>query len=471
MVFNSSDFLVFFPLVVTLYYLLPQKFRWVMVLAASCWFYMAFVPAYILILAFTIGVDYCAGILIENNEGKKRKRWLVASIIANVGVLAFFKYWNFLNGNMHELFQHLGFHYPVPDLGILLPIGLSFHTFQSLSYTIEVYRKNQKAERHLGYFALYVMFFPQLVAGPIERPGALLPQLHAEHRFSYDNLVHGLTQMALGFFKKVVVADRLSAYVTEVYDNVNAVSSWAVMFAAFCFAIQIYCDFSGYSDIAIGSARVLGVKLMVNFNRPYLAHSIGEFWRRWHISLSSWLRDYVYLPLGGNRVVKWRWYYNLIFTFTLSGIWHGAAWHYILFGTLHGLYIVWADILKGPVNAGARALGLYNAPRTNHVLNVLLTFVLWILSLVLFRAMSMRHAGMIFERMLDFDGSFGFHSLALKGAIFPAIMCLFVTVLLALSYALPKDLNYRHPRTFLVAVTMLVIVLGRYGEQFFYFQF
>ena len=432
---------------------------------------MAFVPAYILILAFTIGVDYCAGILIENSEGKKRKRWLVASIIANVGVLAFFKYWNFLNGNMAELFQHLGFHYPVPDLGILLPIGLSFHTFQSLSYTIEVYRKNQKAERHLGYFALYVMYFPQLVAGPIERPGALLPQLHAKHEFSYDNLVHGLTQMALGFFKKVVVADRLSAYVTEVYDNVNAVSSYAVMFAAFCFAIQIYCDFSGYSDIAIGSARVLGVKLMVNFNRPYLAHSIGEFWRRWHISLSSWLRDYVYLPLGGNRVVKWRWYYNLIFTFTLSGIWHGAAWHYILFGTLHGLYIVWADILKRPVNAGARALGLYSVPRTNHMLNVLLTFVLWILSLVLFRAMSMHHAGMIFERMLDFDGSFGFHSLALKGAIFPAIMCLFVTTLLVFSYALPKDLNYRHPRTFLVAVTMLVIVLGRYGDQFFYFQF
>lgn len=471
MVFNSSDFLVFFPLVCALYYLTPHKLRWVLVLVASCWFYMAFVPVYILILAFTIGIDYCAGILIERNEGVRRKRWLVLSIIANVGVLAFFKYWNFLNGNIAEVFHGLGLHYPVPELGILLPIGLSFHTFQSLSYTIEVYRKHQKAERHLGYFALYVMFFPQLVAGPIERPGALLPQLHQKHEFSYDNLLHGLTQMALGFFKKVVVADRLSAYVTEVYDNVNVVSSWAVMFAAFCFAIQIYCDFSGYSDIAIGSARVLGVKLMVNFNRPYLAASIAEFWRRWHISLSSWLRDYVYYSLGGNRVGRWRWYYNLLFTFTLSGVWHGAAWHYILFGTLHGLYIVGADLFKRPVNAIARVLGLYDAPRVNHVLNVLLTFILWVLSLVLFRAVSMRHAAAIFERMFDLDGSFGVHALALKGAIFPALMCLLVTALLALSYALPKDLNYKHPRAFLVVTTMLVIVLGRYGDQFFYFQF
>lgn len=471
MVFNSSAYLVFFPLVVTLYYLVPHKWRWLMLLVASCGFYMAFVPVYILILAFTIGVDYWAGILIEDSQGTKRKRWLLASIIANVGVLACFKYWNFLNGNIGELFQAMGVPYAIPDLGMALPIGLSFHTFQSLSYTVEVYRGNQKAERNPGYFSLYVMYFPQLVAGPIERPGALLPQLHAQHDFNYDNLVHGLTQMSLGFLKKVVVADRVSAYVTEVYANPNAVSSYAVMFAAFLFAIQIYCDFSGYSDIAIGSARVMGVKLMMNFDRPYLSASMAEVWRRWHISLSSWLRDYVYYPLGGSRVGRWRWYYNLIITFTLSGLWHGAAWHYILFGTLQGVIIAWSDISRKPVNAIARALGLYNAPRLNHALNVLLTFGLWCFTLVIFRAVSMRHASLLFERMLAFDGSIGIHALALKGAIYPALMCLFVTGLLVLTYVLPQNLNYKHPRTFMVVVALLVITLGKYGDQFFYFQF
>ena len=471
MVFNSSAYLVFFPLVVAMYYLLPHKWRWLMLLVASCWFYMAFVPVYILILAFTIGVDYCAGILIENSEGVKRKRWLIASIIANVGVLAFFKYWNFLNTNIGELIQSAGVPYTIPDLGIVLPIGLSFHTFQSLSYTVEVYRGNQKAERNLGYFALYVMYFPQLVAGPIERPGALLPQLHQKHSLQYDNLIHGLTQMALGFLKKVVVADRIADYVTVVYTNPNAVSSWAVLFAAFLFAVQIYCDFSGYSDIAIGSARVMGVKLMTNFDRPYLSASTGEFWRRWHISLSSWLRDYVYYPMGGSRVGRWRWYYNLLFTFTLSGLWHGAAWHYILFGTFQAVVMIWGDLVKRPVNAAARALGLYAVPRVHHVLNVLHTLLIWSLGLVMFRAVSMRHAGIIYSRILDFDGTIGLHALALKGAVYPAIMCLFVTGLLILSYRLPKDLNYKYPRAFMVAVAMLVIVLGKYGDQFYYFQF
>ena len=471
MVFNSSAYLVFFPLVVALYYLLPHKWRWLMLLAASCWFYMAFVPVYILILAFTIGVDFCAGILIENSQGTKRKRWLIASIIANVGVLAFFKYWNFLNANIGELIQSTGVPYTIPDLGIALPIGLSFHTFQSLSYTVEVFRSNQKAERNLGYFSLYVMYFPQLVAGPIERPGALLPQLHQKHDFSYDNLVHGLTQMALGFLKKVVVADRIADYVTVVYDNPSGASSYAVLFAAFLFAVQIYCDFSGYSDIAIGSARVMGVKLMMNFDRPNLSASTGEFWRRWHISLSSWLRDYVYYPMGGSRVGRWRWYYNLLFTFTLSGLWHGAAWHYILFGTFQAVVMIWSDLVKKPVNAVAHALGLYKVPRVNHVLNVVLTLFIWSMGLVMFRSVSMHHAGMVYARMLDFDGPLGLQALALKGAIYPAIMCLFVTGLLILTYRLPHDLNYKHPRTFMVAVAMLVIVLGKYGDQFYYFQF
>nr|HMQ77897.1 MBOAT family O-acyltransferase [Flavobacteriales bacterium]HMR29263.1 MBOAT family O-acyltransferase [Flavobacteriales bacterium] len=294
MIFNSIAFLVFFVVVTTTYHLLPHRWRWPMLLAASCWFYMAFVPVYILILAFTIAVDYGAGLLIERSEGVVRRRWLIASIVANVGVLAIFKYYGFLTENIEAMVRAAGWTgYTIPDLGIILPIGLSFHTFQSLSYTIEVYYGRQRAERHLGIFSLYVMFYPQLVAGPIERPGNLLRQLHLPMAFDPGLLASGLRLMAWGFFKKIMIADRVGAMVDHVYDAPYTHDGPALILASLLFAVQIYCDFSGYSDIALGAARCLGIDLMRNFRTPYASTNISEFWRRWHISLSTWFRDYV----------------------------------------------------------------------------------------------------------------------------------------------------------------------------------
>ena len=306
MLFNSIHFIVFFIVVTSAYFALPYKYRWVLLLSASCYFYMAFVPVFILILVFTIIVDYFAGIFIEQSDGKKRKLFLIASLIANIGVLVVFKYYNFMNENFTFLLKGFALENPLPFLKILLPIGLSFHTFQAMSYTIEVYRGNHKAERHFGIYALYVMFYPQLVAGPIERPQNILGQFYEKHDFDYDRVVNGLRLMLWGFFKKIVIADRLAVFVNEVYNQPNEYNGGAIWLSTFFFAIQIYCDFSGYTDIARGAARVMGYELLLNFNRPYFATSIKEFWSRWHISLSTWFRDYLYIPLGGNRVGVFR---------------------------------------------------------------------------------------------------------------------------------------------------------------------
>src|SRR5262245_25802672 len=300
MLFNSLQFCVFFFVVTSLFFVLPHRWRWLLLLIASCYFYMAFIPVYILILGFTIVIDYIAGILIEDAQGKKRKFLLIASLIANVGVLFVFKYFNFLANSFTDLATALsGQQVAHIGLRIILPIGLSFHTFQSMSYTIEVYRGNQKAERHFGIYALYVMFYPQLVAGPIERPQNLLPQFRQNHNFDYQRVTSGLRLMAWGLFKKTVVADRLALFVNKIYAEPGSFDGPVLLLATLFFAFQIYCDFSGYSEIAIGSARVMGFNLMQNFDRPYHARSISEFWRRWHISLSTWFRDYLYFPLGG----------------------------------------------------------------------------------------------------------------------------------------------------------------------------
>ncbi len=338
MLFNSFSFALFFPIVTILYFLLPQRLRWAHLLAASCLFYMAFVPIYIAILGFTIVVDYLAGILIAQAQGLRRRLYLAASIVANVGVLAVFKYYDFLTDNVSWLTGARLHH-----LSILLPIGLSFHTFQAMSYTIEVYRGNQQPERHFGIYALYVMFYPQLVAGPIERPQNLLGQFREEHRFDYDRVVAGLQRMALGLFKKVVIADRLATEVDRIYNAPTQFHGVALILATLFFAVQIYLDFSGYSDIAIGAAQVMGFKLMENFRAPYLSRSVSEFWRRWHISLSTWFRDYLYFPLGGSRgsrLLRWR---NLSIVFVLSGLWHGANWTFVVWGALHATFMIAED--------------------------------------------------------------------------------------------------------------------------------
>jgi alginate O-acetyltransferase complex protein AlgI len=340
MLFNSLQFLVSFVIVTIAFFLLPHKYRWFLLLAYSCYFYMAFIPLYILILGFTIVIDYFAGIWIENAAGQKRKWFLIISLFANIFILAVFKYYNFLNLYIERVLSLFSYHTPLPHLSILLPIGLSFHTFQAMSYTIEVYRGNQKAEKHFGIYALYVMFYPQLVAGPIERPQNILWQFHQHHAFDFEKFKSGLLQMAFGFFKKVVIADRLALVVDYCYTQPETKNGSTLLIAAVFYSFQIYCDFSGYSDIAIGAARMMGFKLMDNFNTPYLSKSVAEFWKRWHISLSTWFRDYLYISLGGNRVSVPRWYFNLFFVFMVSGLWHGAGTNFIIWGALHGIFLI-----------------------------------------------------------------------------------------------------------------------------------
>lgn len=406
MLFNSFQFLIFFPTVTALYFFLPHQYRWSLLLAASCIFYMAFIPVYILVLFLTIIVDYSAGIYIEESQGRKRKIFLYASLISTVGILFVFKYFNFFNDNVAALAKFLGWNYSYEGLMLILPIGLSFHTFQSMSYVIEVYRGHQKAERHFGIYSLYVMFYPQLVAGPIERPQNLLRQFYQKHQFDYTRVADGLKLMAWGLFKKVVIADRLAVFVDTIYNNPRNYEGVPLIMATFFFAFQIYCDFSGYSDIAIGTAQVMGFRLMDNFNRPYFAKSIAEFWKRWHISLSTWFRDYFYISLGGNRVPVKRWYLNLFLTFLISGLWHGADWTYIVWGALNGFYLIFAIAGKDLRNRFTSAIGLQKLPRVHKLTQVLTTFSLTCFAWIFFRANSIGDACYIVSHFFSGVGDF-----------------------------------------------------------------
>ena len=411
MVFNSIEFVIFLPIVVLLFYLLPQKARWLMLLVASCVFYMWFVPKYILILLVTIIIDYSAGILMEKHadEPKKKKTFLVISVVSTLLVLFIFKYLGFINDNFVWLCQKLGLDVRT-SVNIILPIGLSFHTFQSMSYVIEVYRGHQKAERHFGYYSLYVMFFPQLVTGPIERPGNLLRQLHEYKDFRYENISKGMRLILFGLFIKMVVADHLGAYVDEVYANPAEYNSWSVMLAMAFYSFQIYCDFFGYSTIALGSAKLMGFDISDNFRTPYLAKNIAEFWHRWHISLSTWFRDYVYFPLGGSRVKFGRWAFNILVVFVLSGIWHGAAWTFLFWGFAHGLLHILEKALRNRFpykEPNSKWLGI-----SLDALRIAKTFVLVTLFWVMFRATDFANMRDIFVAAVSNFG--GGQSLAVK---------------------------------------------------------
>ena len=380
MSFVSLAFLGFFPLVTLGFFALPHGMRWVWLLAASCLFYMAFVPKYLAILAFTIAVDYVAGLAMGRLSGRRaRAAALAASIGANLGVLAFFKYANFAQANMAAAAAAVHWNYPVHWLAYALPIGLSFHVFQSLSYTIEVYHGRVPPERHPGILALYVMFYPQLVAGPIERPQNLLHQFHARQHFDGAEALAGLRRMLWGYFKKCVLADRLAFLAAPMFADPSRYDGPWLAAAAVCFGFQIYCDFSGYSDIALGSARVMGIRLMENFDRPYAARTVAAFWTRWHISLSTWFRDYLYIPLGGNRVGGGRWAANIMAVFLVSGLWHGANWTYVVWGALHGVALVTE---RGRVWLRARLAW----PAAPAAVQVALTFAWVTLAWIFFRA-------------------------------------------------------------------------------------
>jgi len=489
MLFNSFEFLVFFPVVTLLYFLLPHRHRWLLLLGASCAFYMFFKAVYILILFFTIVVDYVAGICIEESrEPGRRKMFLLASLVANVGVLAVFKYFNFLNGSISSVGEWLGFENKVPYLTILLPIGLSFHTFQAMSYTFEVYRGNQRAERHFGIYSLYVMFYPQLVAGPIERPQNILHQFYEKHHVEYGRIVGGLQLMAWGLFKKVVVADNLALMVDNVYNNPTGYTGISLVLATVFFAFQIFCDFSGYSDIAIGSAQVMGFTLMKNFNRPYMAKSMPEFWGRWHISLSTWFRDYLYIPLGGNRVVKWRWYYNVFVVFLVSGLWHGASWTFIAWGALHGFYQVFGFMTQERRAALAERVGLTAHPRLHRALQTATVFALAGFAWIFFRANSLSDAVYIVSHSLTGLGNvqellYGNwqHLLFLDTSahVFTVSVC--AVLLMEAIHRRQESGSIREEIaswpvwrrwSLYYGFLVLVLVFGQFGEgQFIYFQF
>ncbi|MEP7170389.1 MAG: MBOAT family O-acyltransferase [Bacteroidota bacterium] len=374
----------------------------------------------------------------------------------------------------------MGHQNPIPHLDIILPIGLSFHTFQAMSYTIEVYRGNQKAERHFGIYALYVMFYPQLVAGPIERPQNLIHQFREKHYFDYGRVTDGLKLMGWGLFKKVVIADRLSAMVSSVYDHPEMHFGFTIIVATIFFAFQIYCDFSGYSDIAIGAAQIMGFKLMTNFNRPYFANSIAEFWKRWHISLSTWFRDYLYIPLGGNRVNKSRWYFNLLITFMVSGLWHGANWTFIIWGSLHGLYLVFALATKNMREKVNHALGLQKNSFLTKVFQRGIVFFLVCFAWIFFRAQNVKESFIIIKNILSL------HTDQLRLNMFGSNYMEFIIAFFFIGILLLAEWNMRGKRMgdFLNAkpawirwslyVTLILVILN-FGvfnsNRFIYFQF
>jgi alginate O-acetyltransferase complex protein AlgI len=424
---------------------------------------MAFKPVYIAILGFTIVVDYFAGILIEQTKGNRKKVFLIASLIANIGVLGTFKYWNFINQNITDLLGLSGAENPLPFLDILLPVGLSFHTFQAMSYTIEVYRGHQKAERHFGIYSLYVMFYPQLVAGPIERPQNLLHQFREEHSWDVERFRKGFSQMLWGFFKKVVIADRLSIFVNEVYGDWTHMSGANLWIAVVFFSFQIYCDFSGYSDIAIGSARIMGFDLMTNFNKPYFARSVEEFWKRWHISLSTWFRDYLYIPLGGNRHGVLRRYINLTIIFLVSGIWHGAGWNFVLWGALHAAFVVIELVYRSR----------FGKAMIPDFLKMVLTFFVVSIAWIFFRTPTTEQSFGIIE-MLFGGADFGVIS---SQVINNAEIVLSVLLILVLLVIEKLDLRLKFNTTWSFAamssaVIFIIYLLGVFNqEQFIYFQF
>lgn len=340
MLFNSAAYAIFLPITVLLYFVTPHRFRWAVLLALSYYFYMSWNAKLIWLILFTTATSYISARLIDSTANKKYKKiYMTAGVAISLACLFFFKYFNFFSNVISDVASVAGLQLNASTLKLILPVGISFYTFQTLSYVIDVYRGRMKAEKHFGIFALYVSFFPQLVAGPIERATNLLPQFYRRHTFDTARVSQGLRLMGVGFIKKVVIADTVAVYVNNVYNNVQDFTGLSLILATLLFAVQIYCDFGGYSDIAIGTAKILGFDLMKNFTSPYFAKSVREFWRRWHISLSTWFTDYVYIPLGGSRVKKAKHLRNLVVTFLLSGLWHGAEYTFVIWGILHGLVL------------------------------------------------------------------------------------------------------------------------------------
>ena len=481
MVFNSFEFLIFFVVIFGLYFLVPNGLRWLLLLVGSYFFYMSWEPAYIILIIFSTVIDYFVSHRMVKEERKEqRTRLLWVSIIVNLGLLFAFKYFNFFSENIASLLNVLGIGYKPAVSSLLLPVGISFYTFQTLSYSIDVYRGVLKPEKHFGKFALYVSFFPQLVAGPIERATNLLPQLKKiEYKFNYQDFVCGFSQFVLGLFKKVVVADSAALYVDSIYSFgvYELFSGITLIFATFLFAIQIYCDFSGYSDMAIGVARMMGFKLMENFHLPYFSKSTSEIWRRWHISLGSWANDYVFTPLSMNLARKYRKYgvpLASLITFTLIGFWHGANWTYIVFGIIHGVVMGIENLSRRKRKKIRKSIGDFSFKFSGWFI----TMVIWLITLVIFRSEDLTQATYILQNFFD---SNAMTNLRIQDAnVFINIM-IGTLVLFLLEFfifrknsfeGLTKRKSLFWMASFSSILVVFIILFGvSGGSQFIYFQF
>lgn len=506
MIFNSLQYLAFFVVVVLLYFLFPFRYRWLWLLTSSYYFYMCWDAKYAGLMLLSTFITYLSGILLQMvnerrfPEGKgngiqkqnrcvfQKKAIVFLSFATNIGILIFFKYFNFFNRVGADLFGNISLNWGIPNVNVLLPVGISFYTFQALSYTMDVYRGKVEAERHFGKYALFVSFFPQLVAGPIEQSSNLLNQFNRDNKFDYDAMRDGLLMIGFGLFKKVVIADRVAALVNTVYDKPTLYGGVTLSVATVFFAVQIYCDFSGYTDIAIGSAKILGYDLMTNFNLPYFSRSIVEFWRRWHISLGAWFREYLYIPLGGNRVKLHRKYINLMITFLVSGLWHGADYTFIIWGFLHGAYQVIGYMTK---NIRAKIVDLLRVDTASFgykLFQTAVTFALVCFAWIFFRANTIQDALYIVQNLkwndyyVLFDDSI-MTSLGLVRKEFDvaiiSICILFGIERLTTKIDIFKALRKQHlVFRWLVyfVIIFAIIIFGSYGREynaadFIYFQF
>ncbi|MBO4749629.1 MAG: MBOAT family protein [Lachnospiraceae bacterium] len=494
MLFNSTEFLFFFPIVLLAYLAMPKKARTPWLLLASYFFYGCWNYKYLALILFTTVVTYAVGILLEKSKSEKGKKWILGTgITLNLLVLVFFKYLDFLFANISRLLQLIHVNPVANPFDFLLPVGISFFTFQAIGYVIDVYRGDVPAEKNFLQYALFVSFFPQLVAGPIERSKNLLGQLRdlrEKKLWNAQGLLSGLGMVLWGLFMKMVIADRIAIFVNEVYANTYAAGTTERLVAAMGFSLQIYADFAGYSAVAIGASRMLGIRLMENFNTPLFSMSIAEFWRRWHISLSSWFRDYVYIPLGGNRKGKLRKYFNLMITFVLSGFWHGSAWKYIVWGGLHGVYQIVGELTM-PIRKRVNAFFEVNENTFGHRLaKIAGTNFLVAFALIFFRADSLRLGldfivGMFtkWNPWVLFDDSlYGWGLNHFEVSILALALLVLLGVSIARSkkgvdigdYLLTQNVLFRF--AVLLFLALMILVFGEYGvdfdsNKFIYFDF
>lgn len=497
MLFNSLQFLIFFPIVCLVYFAIPHRIRWIWLLIASYYFYMCWNPKYALLMFTSTFITWLSGQFInrfnkieDKHKAKIAKNITVAvSFTSNLAILFFFKYFDFTVDSINQILHFMNMQPLKTTFDVILPVGISFYTFQALSYTMDVYRQDIPAEKNLFRYALFVSFFPQLVAGPIERSKNLIHQLRERHTFDFMNFKRGLLLMLWGFFEKVVIADRAAIAVNKVYNNHASFGSVELILATVLFALQIYCDFSSYTDIAKGAAQVMGFRLMDNFHQPYFARSIMDFWRRWHISLSSWFKDYLYIPLGGNRRGRRRKYMNTMLVFFVSGLWHGASWHFVIWGILHGLYQIIGDFTLPLREKVCHLFSIDRETHLHHFIQRVITFTLVCFGWIFFVSPSMSVAIDIIKTIFTgwnpwilTDG--GIFNIGLDGRqllvmLLSTLVLLFVSCFhyygIHLRDAIIKS-NIILRWTIVFTMIFVILILGIYGpgydeSQFIYFQF